>query len=60
MLYDLKQDPQENHNIAAKPERQNDLAQMQRLLKANQETAAQAKVAKPLPRSQSNAADPNE
>jgi len=50
MLYDFKQDPQENHNIAAKLERQKDLAQMQRLLKASQDTAASAHVAKPLPR----------
>jgi arylsulfatase A-like enzyme len=49
MLYDLKQDPQENHNIAAKPESQKKLVNMQRLLKASQETAAQAKVAQPLP-----------
>jgi iduronate 2-sulfatase len=60
MLYDLKQDPHENQNLAAKPERKDDLARMQRLLKASQETATQAKVPKPLPRRASDAADPNE
>jgi len=61
MLYDLQKDPQENHNLAANPERQKDLALMQRLLKASEATAAQAKVAKPLPRRQSDAGtDPSE
>jgi len=49
MLYDLKTDPKENHNLAMKPEYAQELTNMQRLLKANEETAAQAKVAPPIP-----------
>lgn len=48
MLYDLRKDPQENHNIAGNPEYATELAKMKRLLAANEATAAQAKVAAPI------------
>ncbi len=59
MLYDLKQDPMENHNIVAQTERQAEVANMRRLLAANQEIAASAKVSKPRPRRSSEDSDPN-
>ncbi|MEO7413883.1 MAG: sulfatase [Opitutaceae bacterium] len=51
MLFDLTTDPKENHNIAAMPKYQNDLAKMKAALAANQQLAAAAQVPRPLPRS---------
>ena len=48
MLYDHRTDPRENQNLAARPASAATLAEMRRLLDANQRLAAAAKVGPPV------------